>query len=381
MPLTRNLYREDEVFSALKYCILKGRLKEAIFWAHELFISNLAGELLQTLFWLWMNFFSTHVSWYKWFHEATADLKNVKEEAIYLLVVSLGRATVNKRHDSTVFALLMCGLARVPTDRIGFAILPHSLRGLAGVEKAFATAVTQGKLELAWTLWPSRAWEILAEFPHGGLVRELAQQHMKPFWKPEWAWPIKAVALVIAGSLSRPIIIESEQMLVELNDCWLEWRYTTGQRDARWATIPQECLHFFTARTENTESELLEGLESALQGSRFWDEILPKYNWMNREEFFDTYFTTDIPDEWSSADRLKSHGPAPTGTPEKTFNRWFSIPSKGLWGGIETALKYMSESLNGDLESAIHEAYEMAQLTKSIDGIALQPVRFMMECL
>jgi hypothetical protein len=248
---------------------------------------------------------------------------------------------------------------------------------LAGVEKAFATAVTQGKLELAWTLWPGRAWEILGEFPHGELVRELSQQHMKPFWKPEWAWPIKAVALVIAGSLSRPVVIESEQMLVELNDCWLEWRYTTGQRDARWATIPNECLHFFTTRTTNTESEIMGGLNKALPGSRFWDEVLQ----MNREEFFDTYFTSDIPDEWSSADRLKSHGPAPTGTPEKTFNRWFSIPSKGLWGGIEMAIKYMGENFTGNLETAIHEAYEVAQLTKSIDGIALQPVRFMMECL
>lgn len=381
MPLTRNLYREDEVFSALKYCILKGRLKESIFWAHELFISNLAGELLQTLFWLWMNFFSTHVSWYKWFHEATADLKNVEEYAIYLLVVSLGRASVNKRHDSTVFALLMCGLARVPTDRIGFAILPHSLRGLAGVEKAFATAVTQGKLELAWTLWPSSAWEILAEFPNGGLVKELSQQHVKAFWKPEWAWPVKATALVIAGSLSRPVVIESEQMLVELDGCWLEWRYKAGQRDSRWATIPNECLHLFTARTTNTESEIMDGLNKALAGSKFWDEVLPYYNWLNREEFFDTYFITDIPDEWSSADRQKSHGPAPTGTAEKTFSRWFSIPSKGLWGGIETALKYMSENFTGNLETAIHEAYEVAQLTKSIDGIALQPVRFMMECL
>lgn len=379
MPLTRNLYREDEVFSALQYCIIKGRLKESIFWAHELFISNLAGELLQTLFWLWMNFFSTHVSWYKWFHEATADLTNVREEAIYLLVVSLGRASANKRHDSTVFALLACGLARVPTDRIGFAILPHSLRGLEGVEKAFATAVTQGKLELAWTLWPSRAWEILGEFPNGGLVKELSQQHVKAFWKPEWAWPIKATALVIAGSLSRPVVIESEQMLVELDRCWIEWH--TRMRDARWATIPNECLA--TVRLENTESELLNGLEHALKGSRFWDEVLPSYNYLNREEFFHLYFPSDIPDEWSSADRLKSHGPAVMATAEKTFGRWFSgIPSKGLWGGIEMAIKYMGETFTGEsLELAIHEAYEMAQLTKNIDGIALQPVKIMMECL
>jgi hypothetical protein len=337
-----------------------------------------------------MNFFSTHISWYKWFHEATADLTSVREEAVYLLVVSLGRAVVNKRHDSTVFSLLMCGLARGNTDRVGFAILPESLRGLEGVEKAFAIAVKQEKLELAWTLWPSRAWEILAEFPNGGLIKELSQQDVKPFWKPEWTWTVKATALVIAGSLAKPVVIESEQMLVELDGCWLEWHNVlpsglehTKMREARWGTIPYDCLHFFTGRTTNTESELLTGLEQALPGSQFWDEVLPHYNWLNREEFFETYFTSDIPDEWSSADRQKSHGPPPTGTLEKTFNRWFSgIPSKGLWGGIETAIGYMVQTLQNPVsfEDAIHEAYEMAQLTKNIDGIALAPVKMVITC-
>jgi hypothetical protein len=381
MPLTRNLYREDEVLTALPYCILKGRLKEAIFWGHELVHSNMTGELLQSLFWLWMNFFgSAHLSWYRWFHEATADLENVNEEAVYLLIMSLGRAAANKRYDSTVFSLLVCGLARTPNDRIGFVVLPEALRGLQGAEKAFATAVKQGKLELAWSLWPSSGWKILEALgkEHAVIVSSLSQESNNPLWKTEWTWATKALALVIVGSLVRPVSIESETMLPELQ-CWMEWD-SLKMRAARWATIPYDCLHMFTHRTVDTEKELLGGLEAALPGSQFWDCVLG----IEREEFFDTYFTSDIPDEWSSADRQKSHGPPATGTAERTYNRWFSgIPSKGFWGGIETAIAFMIQNWSApvNFESAIHDGYEVGQLTKTLDSIALEPAQIMMEFL
>jgi hypothetical protein len=381
MPLTRNLYREDEVLAALQYCILRGRLKEAIFWAHELMISNMTGELLQSIFSLWMNFFgSAHLAWYGWFHEATADLENVNEEAIYLLVMSLGRAAANKRYDSTVFSLLVCGVARTPTDRIGFAVLPEKLRRLEGIEKAFATAVKQGKLELAWSMWPSTAWEILEELAkEHAIVRSLSQESNRPLWKTEWTWATKALALVIVGSLVRPVYIESETMLAELQGCWTEWD-SLKMRAARWATIPYDCLHMFTQRVTDTEKELMGGLETAMQGSQFWDSVIG----IDREEFFDTYFTSDIPDEWSSADRHKSHGPPPTGSAERTYNRWFSgIPSRGMWGGIEAAIAYMTERWSApiEFETAIHDSYEVGQLSKTFDKVSLEPVRIMMECI
>ena len=382
MPLTRNLYREDEVLSALQFCILKGRMKESIFWAHELVSSNMTCELLQRLFWIWMNFFgSSHLSWYSWFHDTTADLENVNEEAIYLLVASLGKATVNKRHDSTVFALLLSGLARVPTDRIGFAILPVNLRELQGVKKAFATAVKQGKLELAWSLWPSNAWQVLGELSevYSPIIQALSVEHTKPLWKTEWTWPIKALALVIAGSLSRPVSLESEMMPVELVNCWNEWGLGHKMREARWATIPYESLHWFTGRTASTEIELTRDLEKALPGSNFWDDLLS----IDREEFFDTYFTSDIPDEWSSADRQKSHGPGPTPTTcERTFSRWFQgIPSKGLWSGIETAIKYMAENWEKpvNIETAIHDEYEMKNLSRDVSMLNIEPVKYRFE--
>jgi len=392
MPLTCNLYREDEVVSALQYSILKGRLKESIFWAHEMIHSNMSGELLQTLFWLWMNFFgSAHLSWYTWFHEITANLESVEENDIYLLVVSLGRATVNKRNDSTVFALLLVGLSRVPTDRVGFVVLPPNLRAL-GVSKTFAIAVKQGKLELAWSLWPNDAWFILKELAkeHSDIVDRLSKEDKSCMWKSEWIWPVRALALTIVGSLSRPVLKEKEEMIAELVDCTQDW--AGPMRSARAYSIPDDCLHWFTKRgnmptTKSTEHELKGGLEQALNGSQFWDDF-DRTSSDARENFFDTYFTSDIPDEWSSIDRMKSHGygvipPGKNGDimRSQTFARWFQqIPSKGFWNGIELAITYLTQipCCESDLSSLINTAYEDLDISKRIEGLDIRPVKRMM---
>lgn len=392
MPLTRNLYREDEVRAALNFCILKGRLQESMFWAHEMIQSNMTAELLQSLFWLWMNFFgSAHLSWYTWFRELIENLEAVDEDSIYLLIVSLGRATVNKRNDSTVFALLLVGLSRVPTDSVGFVVLPPSLRVLEGSAKAFAIAVKQGKLELAWSLWPENGLYILEELTtdYKEFIQALSNESASPLWKPEWHFPVRALALTIVGSLSRPILKEKEQMLQELIGIQAEWK--RPMREARVYAIPQDCLRWFTKRgalpiNKTTEKELKHGLENALVGSQFWDEL----DWTSsddaREEFFETYFQSDIPDEWSSNDRKKSHGygTIPIGDVNydiirfNTFTRWFqNISSKGLWLGIETAIKYMTEKMVEfePIDTNIHDAYEEADISKRITHMNIKSVK------
>jgi len=351
----------------------------------------MTAELLQTLFWLWMNFYSSaHLSWYTWFHETVGNLESVDEDAIYLLVVSLGRATVNKRNDSTVFALLLVGLSRTPTDHVGFVVLPPLLRNLVGQSKAFATAVKQGKLELAWSLWPADGWQILEEIAkeHGSFIKSLSKEDETSLWKSEWIYAARATALVIAGSLSRPYIKEKEEMLKELVGCTEAWK--GPMRSIRAYSIPQECLHWFTQRgalpvNKTTERELKNGLESALKGSQFWDEL----DWTSsddaREEFFDTYFTSDIPDEWSAVDRKKSHGYGiiPPNANENlmrlhTFSRWFQhIPSKGLWSGIETAGKYMIERFANanNLCDTIYEAYEESDMATRFEKLAITPMK------
>ena len=395
MPLTRNLYREDEVLAALQYCILKGRIQEAVFWAHEATQSNMTFDLLQALFWLWMNFFgAANLSWYTWFHEATQNLEKIEEDNIIYLVISLARRA--PQGDSTVFTLVVSGLSRPSTDRIGFVILPPSLRSLEGKNRAFAVAVKQGKLALAWNFaeWPT-AWKILEELAKDSrsveLIRKLSQESENPFWKPEWIWFVRALAMTIAATISR--FPEKEPIPVELVGCTANWK-NVRMLDARVFAVPSECLYWFCFRgslrvNKTTEAELTPGLELAIQGSQFWDEV-PRGTDDEREAFYDTYFTSDIPDEWSIKNRQKSHGfgTIPVGpfnqqlALEKMLIRWFQrIPARGMWDGMDRAIKILVGLWGAVAPGAIDDMIHMEYITKTFEKMNLEPVRRVIEII
>ena len=81
----------------------------------------------------------------------------------------------------------------------------------------------------------------------------------------------------------------------------------------------------------------------------------------------DTYFPDDIPDEWSSKDRQKSHGFSTEGN---TFQRylevfWATAPSKLIWNGTERAVKKLAECWNQppeSFEAGITEAYNRLEI-------------------
>jgi len=54
MSLTKSLYREEEVVAAFKWCLIRGRNTEAVFWAQECLDSGLEREYLQALIWVWL---------------------------------------------------------------------------------------------------------------------------------------------------------------------------------------------------------------------------------------------------------------------------------------------------------------------------------------
>ena len=151
--------------------------------------------------------------------------------------------------------------------------------------------------------------------------------------------------------------------------------------DARAYSIPSECLYWFCERgcvqnNKTTEEELTVGLEAALQGSRFWGTV-PQRTDDQREELF-RYFTSDIPDEWSKENRLKSHGYGviPAGSDvnyevmlERCMMRWFSaIPSHGILAGMESAIKILVSKKPRKISEFIHMEYDevCAQFTELV---------------
>jgi hypothetical protein len=376
MPLTRNLYREEEINSALQYAILKGRIQESVFWAHEAIQSNMRTEVMQIIFWLWMNFFgASNLSWYNWFHAASTD------DDIYYLVISLGRAIKRGRGDSTVFALVV-GCLVPSSDKPGFVVLPPALRDLKGEERAFASAIKQGKLFTAFEAaktWTNTTWQILEvlALKKAPYIKLLAKEPSRRFWDDEWLWFTRALAISIASSPDLDSETEAEPIPVEFVGCYRAWE-NCSMLDARAYSIPSECLYWFCERgciqnNKTTEEELTGGLEAALHGSKFWNTI-PQRTDDQREELF-RYFTSDIPDEWSKENRLKSHGygVVPTGADvnyeimlERCMMRWFSaIPSRGILAGMESAIKILVSKKPRKISEFIHMEYEVTrQFTK-----------------
>ena len=91
MPLTRNLYREDEVIASLQLCILRRRHVEAVFWATELLESQMVTEFLNAIRVIWLNGFGiAALSWYTEFKRVEA-LDELDFTTLIGLVISLSR--------------------------------------------------------------------------------------------------------------------------------------------------------------------------------------------------------------------------------------------------------------------------------------------------
>jgi hypothetical protein len=102
-----------------------------------------------------------------------------------------------------------------------------------------------------------------------------------------------------------------------------EWNHMIGRQSYRIYSIPSACLYGTTqrGRTKWSHSTIhqLYDIESHLLGCPFWEEALSNHavidqgaiQWksdQNMEEFYDTYFPDDIPDEWTKVEKQKSHG-------------------------------------------------------------------------
>jgi hypothetical protein len=66
--------------------------------------------------------------------------------------------------------------------------------------------------------------------------------------------------------------------------------------------------------------------------------------------FYDEHFPDDTPDEWSVAEREKSHGfgalqPGAEPSAERFLRAWFGrLPSAVIWNGFDSACKGLSHT-------------------------------------
>lgn len=356
MPLTRNLYKEDEVVASLQLCILHGRCVEAAFWATEMLDSNMTTQFFSVLRTIWLLGFG--IGALPWLAEVrrVENLEELESDVLLELVVSLARA----QRDTSY--IILAG-TKAPPEQVDLCLVP---KGLTGVDSFFASAVMQGRTVTAWRALPSigiRTLSTVAAYKHGEAGTKIIALC------EEYPALIVAALCLARGELQARLDKPLLPMLDEVVDALTEWDTLKG-RARRVYAVPYEALYWATARGSMTVYQSADaGLRGSLErpgklwGSVFWDSIAEDLGgWLavradaaTRERFYDEYFPDDIPDEWSLSDRAKSHGggcmqPDTTPSLSRFLQTWFGrYPSAVIWGQWDAAIQNISVKNLGEI--------------------------------
>lgn len=353
MPLTRHLYREDEVVAALIFCILRARHVEACFWTMEMLDSGMVNELSAALRRAW--FYGVGIRSLGWLRDfrSAMDEDIIDSDMILRLVVELARAP----KDRSIVSLLGSELADQP-DRVNCGSLPQ---GFSRLESFIALAIQQRRTLTAWGGLhgvddPDTLLRGAAIFKHGAAGRSCLVMLDGEDFSARERRAITVAALCLSKeefetSWARGV---APTLLIEVERELIDWSANLGRRARRAYAIPSSCLYYFTERGrilspyDTNEKEIMGRLEKpgALWGSVFWDEVA---DWAAvrgdddaREAFYEGHFPDDCPDEWSKAERAKSHGAGPLqrGAVAETGRALQGLignfPSAVIWGELPT---------------------------------------------
>jgi hypothetical protein len=383
MPLTRHLYREDEVLAAMQLCILRGRVKESAFWCQELLDSGMADPLLAALKQLWLlGFGVAALRWYVLYRDL-ASAEGLDPEATLRLVVGLARIAYAGGRDTSFLALHYCD---GPPDRVNATKVPRDF---------LTAAILQGRAATAWLIWNKEPEALLgaAEVKHGLVGTEVLNAIDEP------AIQLAALCLPVAELKKRWLAAAAAPDIpTEVAAAHATWVAATGRRARRAYTIPPDCLYWLTARGnttvyESNEKELRGSLErpGKLWGSAYWDDVAEEYGgWVGiredpdqREAFYRDNFPDDIPDEWSAADRRVSHGngslqPGGEASATRFLRIWLgSAPTAVVWNGFEKGLRCVdaaAKTLEEIIEARATQTPLLQYETRPVKARRLQPV-------
>jgi hypothetical protein len=212
------------------------------------------------------------------------------------------------------------------------------------VQKAVIDCLKRGKLQEAWLL--GRA---LTEDEHWLLLEGIATdlercEELHALKELRECRQESLAAAYVLVSLDHITWMQSQEALDNTVprevkaaiDDWATLDMSNSMRRRRVMKPRPEAL-LLTARGaqspyESSEPQIQGGLLQALLTSEYWSAILEPYmvggKWKtprHKELFYDTHFPQDIPDEWSLADREKSHGRGLGKTKELARTRFIQL--------------------------------------------------------
>ena len=371
MPVTRHFYESEEVVEALRWSVVRGRVVEAAFWCEELVCSGEEGQAWGALFSVWMEQALIVVpDWADvWFgtggdiQEACAELCHVckvRRDISLPLVLLLGKTQTAGVPPEGVPALPPSHVSSLPfrspplqeaKDATSVALYDYFERSCAA-----------GKAQAAW--WAAQQLgNSLRDYPLPSASPRLfdyLERLVLPGNLDGWrfAFMCAAVLLECEGHL-KPFksLPKRTGRSLKPTVALERWEGLEGRRSRREFAIPREALLCVTERgrmrskegTLGTLYRIHERLEAG-EGCGFWTDVLATYmnekgfgvepHWVTEEAeeaFYEFAFPDDIPDEWSKADQLKSHGPGCLSSSEeprwsKWGRQWLDADAVFAWG-------------------------------------------------
>ena len=343
MPLTRHFYSSDEVVAALQYSSYRNEHKETLFWCKELILSGYITEAISTLFQSWL--------WHKgdplWLvHAWKLRGDELSEDDILLSTYQLSVLP----QDHSLWNVLASTAANpsIP-DRVTHR--SPEFPSNDAKEMYFIRALYQGKGRCAFWIsryissqlssqLSSRIWQLLEwyigtvhpdKLPMYTILFEALQQYeqLLGYRSDEYDMIVQCSAVLAVASLrfynginngiNNGIPDTLDPYYVKL---LAQWDSINGRRERRLFHIPIGCLYGTTKRGRMKSSQQntkeLNYVEKSMIGCPFWEEALSEYatidgiiQWKSDddvENFYDTMFPDDIPDEWTKKEKEMSHG-------------------------------------------------------------------------
>jgi hypothetical protein len=350
MPLTRHLYESDEVVAALQLSLrsaTQGDTTAALFWTHELVVSDEAPLALQILRATWLRWGAPHDHYI-----LTLDLSPS-------LCLRVAAACAAARGAAPIDLLNAAAAAAIPPPGNQLTVTKRQQEARQLRANAFAAAAADtGEIEMP----TAGAWWLAFE----GAIRTAS--YAAAIWYLQWAQPLLCAntiwaAIAATTASHRPIIAAFRDAATAHPTCqilhqtaavlflaryaqeippsimldattlsmteaqWVTWDHMTGRRAGRVLAIPAAALHAGTTRGALSAAytnidDCRNPLTLLPQACRFWrgavalagmtinpdreDAEFPSDDHL--EAFHATHFPDDLPDEWSTADQQKSHG-------------------------------------------------------------------------
>jgi len=298
--LTRHFYELETVCYALLDSLRHKRTTEAVFWARELVLSYEDETLTKTMIQAWIMFMgSQRIDWLDAWFSIACDAGGCDAGGCQRLVL------VAEFSERTI------GIGQRLSCVLTFWIASRGFSPVASEERVAQALGENDPICLYWWLGtsydkkPSSLLSLVSSYVDSPELFDSLNKAvcLKLSVHLRTLLSVCAVQLLCLESYPEPLQITRGPLVAELLSTW-----STGKRQSRLFSIKPEMLPQGYKRILQADALCESAVKVMAQGCKFWQNIGALINDdSSLESVVDTYFPDDIPDEWSVADRAKSH--------------------------------------------------------------------------